>query len=115
MKSARWMLSSRVTLTLLWSSRFGLILLTLFTAFTFLFLSGCRSKQQALSVTGERGAAPCGVPSYRGGKSRLEAQPENRRVGINLGTAENSPSDCAVQVVGAKGGTRTPTVLPARS
>src|SRR6516164_11421358 len=58
MISARWMLSSRVTPTLLWLSRFGLILLTLFTAFTFLFLSGCRSKQQASSMTGERGAAP---------------------------------------------------------
>ena len=49
------------------------------------------------------------------GKTPPEVQPENRQVGTNLGTAENLPSDRALQVVGAKGGTRTPTVLPARS
>ncbi len=36
-------------------------------------------------------------------------------VGTILGTVENCESDDALQVVGAKGGTRTPTVLPARS
>jgi len=56
MKSARWMLSSRVAPTLFWLSRFSLILLLAF--FMFLPLAACRSKQQASSVTGERGAAP---------------------------------------------------------
>ena len=49
------------------------------------------------------------------GKTPPEVQPENRQVGTNLGTSENSQSECALQLVGAKGGTRTPTVLPARS
>ena len=57
MKSARWMFSSRVAPALAWLSRFGLILLTVFAVCTLLFLPGCRSKQQAPSVTEERGAA----------------------------------------------------------
>jgi hypothetical protein len=37
------------------------------------------------------------------------------RVGTKLGTVENEKNPEALEVVGAKGGTRTPTVLPARS
>ncbi len=40
---------------------------------------------------------------------------ENSQVGTNLGTSEEEQKTDALQVVGAKGGTRTPTVLPARS
>ena len=40
---------------------------------------------------------------------------ENSQVGTKLGTAENSEKSDSLQVVGAKGGTRTLTVLPARS
>src|SRR5215471_12089699 len=49
------------------------------------------------------------------GQIAITAQSENRQVGTNLGTIENGQSDCALQAFGAKGGTRTPTVLPARS
>ena len=49
------------------------------------------------------------------GQVGSEPHPENSQVGTNLGTAENSRIDRAPQIVGAKGGTRTPTVLPARS
>ena len=49
------------------------------------------------------------------GQVGSEQHPENSQMGTNLGTAENSRIDRAPQIVGAKGGTRTPTVLPARS
>ena len=44
-----------------------------------------------------------------------EGTAENSQVGTNLGTTEVSPKREPLQLVGAKGGTRTPTVLPARS
>ena len=40
---------------------------------------------------------------------------ENSQVGTKLGTGENSEKSDSLQIIGAKGGTRTPTVLPARS
>jgi integrase len=43
------------------------------------------------------------------------SEAENSQVGTNLGTAESCPKREPLQLVGAKGGTRTPTVLPARS
>jgi len=42
-------------------------------------------------------------------------EPKSLGVGTILGTVENCESGDALQVIGAKGGTRTPTVLPARS
>jgi integrase len=44
-----------------------------------------------------------------------EGTAENSQVGTNLGTVELCPKREPLQLVGAKGGTRTPTVLPARS
>ncbi len=49
------------------------------------------------------------------GKLRTAGKPKELGVGTKLGTVENCDSGDALQVVGAKGGTRTPTVLPARS
>jgi integrase len=40
---------------------------------------------------------------------------ENSQVGTNLGTLEKNQKADSLQLIGAKGGTRTPTVLPARS
>ena len=40
---------------------------------------------------------------------------ENPQVGTNLGTVEESQKEDTLQVVGAKGGTRTPTPCGARS
>jgi len=40
---------------------------------------------------------------------------ESGQVGTKLGTIENGENLGVLQIVGAKGGTRTPTVLPARS
>ena len=42
-------------------------------------------------------------------------KPKKLGVGTKLGTAEKRKSGNTAQIVGAKGGTRTPTVLPARS
>jgi integrase len=47
--------------------------------------------------------------------TRLASDRESKRVGTNLGTVAEGQNCKAVQVAGAKGGTRTPTVLPARS
>jgi integrase len=49
------------------------------------------------------------------GKLGTGAEPKKLGVGTILGTVEKSESGDTLQVVGAKGGTRTPTVLPARS
>ena len=49
------------------------------------------------------------------GNSGTAGQPKKLGVGTKLGTLENCKSDDALQVVGAKGGTRTPTGFPARS
>ena len=47
--------------------------------------------------------------------TREESEREIHQMGTNLGTSENIENSEALQVIGAKGGTRTPTVLPARS
>jgi len=49
------------------------------------------------------------------GKLGTATEPKKLGVGTKFGTVEKSDSADALQVVGAKGGTRTPTVLPARS
>ncbi len=49
------------------------------------------------------------------GKLGTAEEPKKLGVGTNLGTAGKSEPEDTLQVVGAKGGTRTPTVLPARS
>ena len=49
------------------------------------------------------------------GKLGTAAEPKKLGVGTILGTVEKSDSGDALQFIGAKGGTRTPTVLPARS
>ena len=59
----------------------------------------------------ERAFAPlAALPSCRGWKNQ-----KSSKVGTNLGTVENRESSHAPQVIGAKGGTRTPTGFPARS
>ena len=40
---------------------------------------------------------------------------QSTELGTNMGTVVNRENSEAVEVIGAKGGTRTPTVLPARS
>jgi len=65
----------------------------------------------------ERAFAPFGSTNVNGlpeecSEKRSE---ENSQVGTKLGTVEKGQKLDALQVVGAKGGTRTPTVLPARS
>ena len=57
----------------------------------------------------ERAFAPLALPAATSGRGG-EAQ-----VGTKLGTGEKDPTSTELQVAGAKGGTRTPTVLPARS
>jgi len=58
----------------------------------------------------ERAFAPFGAESVASAQGK-----ENREVGTKLGTAPKALNPAAPQVPGAKGGTRTPTVLPARS
>src|SRR5262245_29988622 len=58
----------------------------------------------------ERALAPFGSTSINSPGTN-----KNSQVGTNLGTGEEEQKLDALQVVGAKGGTRTPTVLPARS
>jgi len=58
----------------------------------------------------ERAFVPLGVASLAGAEQLGACE-----VGTKLGTAAKSPKTGPPQVVGAKGGTRTPTVLPARS
>jgi integrase len=58
----------------------------------------------------ERAFAPIGA----GAINTLTAG-ESRQVGTNLGTAEEGKKSNSLQVVGAKGGTRTPTPYGARS
>ena len=58
----------------------------------------------------ERAFAPLAMAAV----PRLE-EPKTSEVGTNLGTTENRPSVKAAQIIGAKGGTRTPTGFPARS
>jgi hypothetical protein len=40
---------------------------------------------------------------------------ESGQVGTHLGTGENGPKSETLEVIGAKGGTRTPMGFPARS
>jgi integrase len=49
------------------------------------------------------------------GNMSTPEEPKKLGVGTKLGTTEKSESSDAAQVVGAKGGTRTPTGFPARS
>jgi len=58
----------------------------------------------------ERAFAPFGAES-----TTSPQRSENRQVGTKLGTAKKLLNAAPSQVIGAKGGTRTPTVLPARS
>ena len=67
-----------------------------------------RIENQADAI--ERAFAPFGSTNI----NSLDTE-ENYQVGTNLGTAENSEKPGSLEIVGAKGGTRTPTVLPARS
>ncbi len=57
----------------------------------------------------ERAFAPFGA------ESAISTQADNGKVGTKLGTAKKLLNAAPSQVTGAKGGTRTPTVLPARS
>ena len=54
------------------------------------------------------------APFAAGSVSAIQEQ-ENSKVGPKLGTAQEDEKCDALQAIGAKGGTRTPTVLPARS
>ncbi len=49
------------------------------------------------------------------GNLGIAEEPKSLGVGTILGTVENCESGNALQVIGAKGGTRTPTGFPARS
>jgi len=62
----------------------------------------------------ERAFAPLAAVSAIAGNGQGEVK-ESDQVGTNLGTTENGGNSEPLEVVGAKGGTRTPTVLPARS
>jgi integrase len=66
----------------------------------------------------ERAFAPLAAVPVIASKTEEPDQGETKesdQVGTKLGTTQNSENSQALQIVGAKGGTRTPTVLPARS